>query len=175
MSLSKFDVLNEVRTKQAMKKDKILQDAYPFPVIEEIDLDVVPQTLYLTKDFLFVSRVIWNIQWADPNPSWSEFGIDGALTNGLQIEYRGEFILPHGITTNGEFGETSYDVRLNQDFTAVKTNTLQSRLSFTRFTGDRLGLKIDTNKRFGIVVQDDLSGTGNTHVAANIEGWKYIV
>lgn len=151
------------------------EDIYPFPVIEEIEFDVAAQEIEITKDFRYISRLIFKLRWASTAPNWALFGGDAALTNGLQIRYRGELILPHGIKNNTDFAGLSYDTQLEIDNAATKNCILYSRLSFTRFTNRRRGLRVDNNKRFAIVVQDDLSGTGNDVSEVYIEGWKYHV
>ncbi len=145
-----------------------------FPVMEEVNLMVTTQEILVSYDFLFVKRIIFNIQWPAATVLFSTFGVDAALTNGIQIKYADKLILPHGIRSNAEFGEFSYDVRIDTDATAPKINTLTSRLSIWKFTKNGEGLRIDPDRPLFVVVQDDLSGSSNTHIAANIQGWRYI-
>ena len=152
------------------KRPKVTQ----FPVMEELNLMVTPKNVPLTKDFLYVKRIIFNIEWPSATVLFSTFGVDAALTNGLQVKYANHLILPHGITKNSEFSEFSYDVRIDTDATAPKINTLTARLSLWKFTKNGEGLRIDPDRELFVVVQDDLSGSSNTHIAANVQGWRYI-
>ena len=149
------------------------RDRYPVPVIEEIDLKVTTREIPLTKSFKFVSRIIFHIEFATNTLEFTKFGIDTALTNGIQIKYLNELILPHGIHNNGEFSAIAYDTRIDTDATGTKINFLNSRFSFTRFTRDELGLKIDSRRQFFLVVQDDLSGSANTTIECYVEGWRF--
>lgn len=142
------------------------------PVLEEVDLMVTAQVIPLKKRFDWISRIIWTIVFPSATVLFTSFGVDAALTNGIQIKYINNLILPHGIKSNGEFSETSYDTRIDTDATGVKINYLVSRLSFTRFTKDRNGLRIDAWRNLFLVVQDDLSGSSNTHIIATVEGWR---
>lgn len=153
------------------KRRKVTQ----FPVMEEIDLKVTVQEIPLTKDFLFVKRVIFNIQWAAVKELFSTFGVDAALTNGIQIKYAGHLLFPHGIRNNAEFGEYMYDLLVVTDETPVTAlNSLVARFSFDRITKNGEGLRINPDRKFYLVVQDDLSGSANTHLVANVQGWRYI-
>ena len=146
-----------------------------FPVMEEIDLIKTVSKIRIRDDFLFVKRIIYNIQWPANQVLFSTFGVDAALTNGLQLEYNDHLLLPHGIKTNAEFGETMYDVRIDTDATGVtKLNSLTARLSIWKFTKNGEGLRIDPDRQLFLVVQDDLSGTSKTHNTANVQGWRWI-
>jgi hypothetical protein len=145
-----------------------------FPVMEELNLKVSEQDVPLTQDFLFVKRIVFNIQWPAATVLFSTFGVDAALTNGIQLKYANRLILPHGIKFNSEFGEFCYDTRIDTDATAPKINTLTARLSIWKFTKNGEGLRLDPDRKFFIVVQDDLSSSANTHITANVQGWRYV-
>lgn len=142
--------------------------------MEELDLMVSEQDVPLTQDFLYIKRIMFNVQWANATVLFSTFGVDAALTKGIQLKYMDKIILPHGIKNNAEFNEFAYDVRIDSDATAVKLNTLVARLSFWKYTENSKGLRIDPDRKFFVVVQDDLSGSSNIHIAANVQGWRFI-
>lgn len=146
--------------------------SFPVPVMEEVDLMVIAQEIPLKKRFDFVSRIIWYVQWPSNQVLFTTFGVDTALTNGIQVKYINDLILPHPIRTNGEFSETAYDVRIDTDATGTKINQLTARLSFTKFTKDEVGLKIDAWRNLFLVVQDNLSGSSNSKIIATVEGWR---
>lgn len=145
---------------------------FPVPVLEEVDLKVIVSVIPLKNRFDYISRIIWAVVFASNTVLYTSFGADPALTKGVQIKYIDNFLLPHGIKSNGEFSETSYDTRIDTDATGTKINYLTSRLSFTKFTKDGVGLKIDAWRNLFLVVQDDLSGSANTHIIATVEGWR---
>lgn len=149
------------------------RDRFPFPVVDELDLKVIAKDVPLKKSFDFISRIIWFVQFPTATILFTEFGVDAALTNGIQIKYLNQLILPHGIRNNAEFSKYSYDTRIDSDATAPKINYLSSRFSFTRFTRNMLGIKVDSRRQFFISVQDDLSGSSNTTISAMIEGWRF--
>ena len=160
--------------KMAFKREqRDLTNAYP--VIEEIDLMTTAKAIFLKKDFRFITRVIFNIEWTEVNYNWLKFGIDAALTNGIQLMYHGNFILPHGLVKNSDFGAIAYDTSLTIDNAAAKNALLQSRLSFFKFTHKGEGLRITNAKRFAIVVQDDLSGSLNNVIECYVQGWRFNV
>lgn len=169
VSLRDFSLSNRRR----IKKLELTNILNCFPVIEEIELNVAAKVIEVEKHFDYISRVVWNIEWVEVAYNWTNFGVDAALTGGIQIKYANRHILPHGIRKNSDFGALAYDTKLIIDNAAAKNVLLQSRFSFTKFTKDMKGLHITNDKRFAIVVQDDLSGTSNSVIEVYVEGWKY--
>ena len=145
---------------------------WPVPVMEEVNLKVIVSEIKLKKRFDFITRIIWFVQWPSATVLFSTFGVDAALTNGIQVKYLDQLILPHGIKTNAEFSETSYDVRIDSDATAPKINNLTARMSFFKFTRKAEGIKIDAWRNLSFLVQDNLSGSSNTHIIATVQGWR---
>lgn len=166
-----LDIIN----KQRLKKNQLMKGTNPFPIIEEINLKVGISDIPITQNFRFISRVVFNIEWTATAYDWTLFGTDAALTNGIQIKYRDKEILPHGIRKNSDFGAVAYDTTIDQDNAATKNIVLQSRLSFFKFTHKAQGLRIDNDKRFSIIVQDNLSGSANNQIEAFVQGWKFLV
>lgn len=142
------------------------------PVIESLDLKVTAQDVQITLPFRWITRIIFSIHWAAATLLFSTFGVDAALTIGLQILYDEQPLLPSPIKTNNGFSDYSYDTRIDSDATAVKLRHLVSRLSFFKFTKGVKGLFIDSEKRFSIKVQDDLSGSSNSVIKCMVEGWR---
>ena len=165
--------MTNLKERRSRQERATLARLNSIPVIEGIDLKVNISEIEVSKHFDFITRVIWHVQWQNPNPTWILFGGDAALTNGIQIKYIDDFVLDHGIIDNAHFGAVAYDTRLDQDLGGTKTNVLQSRLSFFRFTKDNRGLHLTNDKRFAIVVQDDLSSSGNDVIEVHVEGWRY--
>ncbi len=148
------------------------KDKFPIPVVEEIDLKVTAGEISLKKDINCISRILFTIVFPTNTLLYTTFGVDAALTNGINIRYLKELLFDHGIRTNGEFMEFAYDINILTDATAVKINYLTARLSFFKFTKDDLGLKIDSRRKFFLVVGDNLSGSSNTRIIANVQGWR---
>lgn len=165
-----------VSTRKKIKETQQQDLALKQPIFEVLDLRVTAQTLSPTKPFQLISRLIWYIRFPLNNVLFSNFGADGALTNGIQLKYNEIELLDEPIQDLSDLPHYAYDFDLIQDATAVtKLNMAFSRWSFVKLGGNEFnGLVVGRDKKFEVIVNDDLSGSANTEIHCVVEGWGYM-
>lgn len=147
-----------------------------FMVLENVDLfldgSITPIMVNLTEPFTHVMRFVWNLIWADNAIEFNVFGdLATALANGTQVFYNNTAQLS-AITTIGDFGTASYDVRIDSDSRNPKENHLYSRLSFTRFIDTVEGLNVhDFNLQFKI--RDNITDACDAFFVL-VEGYRVV-
>lgn len=147
-----------------------------FMVLEKVDLfldgSITPILINLTEPFDHVMRFVWNLLWPDNNIEFDVFGIlANPLVNGTQVLYNNTVQLD-SITSIGDFGTASYDVRIDSDSRNPKENHLYSRLSFTRFIDTDTGLNVHSfDLQFR--VRDNITAACDDFFVL-IEGYKII-
>lgn len=143
------------------------------PVIEILNLKVAAGTIRPTQPFTFLTRVIAHIDWASADISFAKFGVDTALTNGIQFTYIDHNMLPQPIKKLDDFTLYAYDTRIDSDTQTTPAHHMSSRLSFFKFTLEGKGLIISPFHRFAVIVQDNLSGSSNTAIELVLQGWRW--
>lgn len=141
------------------------------PVFDELNLVVDISSVKPEKEFRFITRIMFGIQWAAAAISFAKFGADNVLAKGLQLKYGTELILPMGLISLNEFSDIAYDCRIDSDAQATPQHHMICRLSFFKIVGHSNGIWIGPNRQLSIEVQDDLSGTSNNKIHATFEGW----
>ena len=112
------------------------------------------------------------VVFATNTPVWSGFGVDAALTKGIQINYFGKPLFPHSIKSNIDIIHFMKTAQMYTDSTGTKINIISGYLKFRDFTRDNRGLKITPERIFKIEVLDDLSGSSNTEITVHLFGWR---
>lgn len=148
-----------------------------FMVVENVDLyvdgSITPKLINLTEDFDHVMRFVWNLIWTDNDIDYDLFGtLGGPLTNGTEILYNGtEQLKP--VTSIGDFGVVSYDVRIDSDDKNPHTNHLYSRLSFWKFVDQEDGIAVHIHN-IQFRVNDDITAACDDFFVS-VQGYKLIV
>ena len=137
------------------------------PVIQEIDCLTAATTHTIRSPFHFVERVIIDFRYEAAVESFVKFGVDTALTDGILITYDGKTLFD--MKSTADLGKFTYDIRDLADDTAGKFHTVHSRYSFDRINKD--GLRVNDTERLELVIQEDLSGSGNDSLTFTFEGW----
>jgi len=154
------------------------------PIVEVLDLKIDGSAsggvfVNTTKEFLVISRVIWNLEFKDQSVDFTGFGSGNALTNGINVYYNDVSLLDNAnISKNDDFGHGSYDISIHSDDQgANKDNILLSRWSFSKFVESSTiaGLIRTSEKRLAFHIQDDLlSSSAFIELTVTIEGYKRI-
>lgn len=134
-------------------------DRKQLPLTESIDLLIngsTPIILNITKDFDFIGRIIFELDYDDPNYIGSEFAKDSALVNGISICVNNKSFFDFNITKNDHFPRIAYDTVIFQDDKQPAETHIYSRFSFHKFSPP-YGLSYTSNSSFFIIIQDDMT------------------
>ena len=156
-------------------QDVLEETGYRKPVVESLDLmvdgSITPVLVNITKDYDYISRVIWMLHFIDNEIDYNTFGLLGALTNGSELIYDGSSLnMP--IKTLNDLSHMSYDLRIDSDDKNPKDNHVVGRLSFFKFVPP-YGLKMKEGHTFQAKINDDLSAVGSVFILT-VEGFKDI-
>lgn len=156
-----------------MSSRKIVRNADKPQFISDIlDLKVDVSRVKPTESFRYITRAIFFINWAAAQTVFTQFGVDAALTKGLQIRYGDKDILATGLKSINDFSALSYDTRVDADGSGTPNRHMVTRLSFFKVTRNQLGLFVGKDRDFAINVQDDLSSSSNSAISVMLQGWR---
>lgn len=148
------------------------------PLDDTVDLLIngsIPIRINLTKDFDFVTRIIIELDYDDPNYLGSNFAAAGPLTNGFCFCLEGESYFDFNITANDDFTHMSYDTTVFKDDKNPKVTHVYSRLSFWKIAPP-YGLAITSNDSLFFIVQDDMTAAALAIIdfEINVQGFKFV-
>ena len=148
------------------------------PLNETVDLLIngsIPVRVNLTKDFDFVTRLIIELDYDDPNYLGINFAAAGPLTNGVCFCVEGESLFDFNITVNDDFTHMSYDTTVFKDDKNPKVTHVYSRFSFWKIAPP-YGLAITSNDSLFFIVQDDMTAGGLAILdfEINVQGFKFV-
>ena len=146
-------------------------DRKQFPLSETIDLLLdgsTPIRINLTKDFDFISRILFELGYDDPTFIGSEFAKGSALSNGICICVNNEPFFDFNITKNDHFPRIAYDTTIFQDDKQPAETHIYSRFSFSKFSSP-YGLAYTSNSSFFVIIQDDMTAVSLAIVEFNLE------
>ena len=141
---------------------------YKRPHIQQFDGLVVPTTYSVDLPFHYVDRVIIDFRYETASESFVLFGVDAALTDGIQIKYNNTILFD--MKSTADLGEFSYDIADLEDDAATKFHTIHSRYSFNKFAPEGLRV-LHASDVLQLIIQEDLSGGGNDSLTFTFEGW----
>ena len=146
------------------------------PVVETIDLFIdgsTPVRINLTKDFDYVMRLIFELEYDDPSFIGTEFAENGPLVNGICICVYNSPLLDFNITINDHFARVAYDTTVFHDDKDPKNTHIFSRFSFFKFSPP-FGLSYTNNDSLFFIVQDDMTNATYdiTHFEIQVEGFR---
>ena len=136
---------------------------------DDINCLVTAQTIPVSRTLHRVTHVSISLYWAGvANINYGEFGADGAaLAKGISIRMNNNEII--NIRCGHCFGKYTGTVKVLSD-TTEKSHSMTTNISFASETGGGIDLTKLDNK-LEVVIQEDLSGSGNTACDIVFHGW----
>lgn len=147
------------------------------PIVEVVDLlfnGTTPRFCNITRDFQWISRMIWALDFVSNQLLFTNFAGGSGLTNGVDVFSNGTSFLGDGeITMNHEFAHTSFDLIVLSDEAGTKNRILLARWSFNKFVPPN-GIRHIDNASLQFLIQDDLTAVGLaiTDFTVTIEGFR---
>ncbi len=133
------------------------------PVAEVVDLLIngsIPILINVTRDFLFITVLIWTMDFVANTFKFTDFAAGNPLANGIQVLHEGTSILGNGaITTNEKFAHTSFDLQILTDEAGVKNRILLARWNIVNAVPPD-GIRFVNNQSFQFLIEDDLTAVG---------------
>jgi len=153
-----------------------LEMAVTIPLVETLDLrldgSITSILVPLTRDFDYVLRIIFHLEFNDPNYVGSLWGEGAALANGTSIVVENVLLIDFNITQNKHLSHLAFDSIVIHDDADPKYTRIYTKMSFGEFCPN--GIRIATNESLYFIVQDDMTAAAHdvTEFTVIIEGFQ---
>lgn len=148
----------------------VLRNGNSGVLCDVIDCRVTAQEIPIDPVLESVTRVMFFITWVTNSAVFAKFGDDAALTNGINIKYKGVNIFDEPIKNLADIMMYAFDGGTTSDGAGTTVFTFRSRLTFRKFTKTGNGLDITSASDLVVDINDNLSGSSNTEIKLIFEG-----
>lgn len=140
-----------------------------------VDGSITPQLINVTgfPAGSWITRMIFNIHFADNDLDFDGWGAGAALANGTALLIEGVSFLGENLSTNHGFGHLSGDLTIFTDDKNPKNNHFVSRLAIFEIVPP-WGIQWTNNESVQFLVQDDITagGAAVSLLQAIVEGFS---
>lgn len=153
-----------------------LSGAVTIPLVETLDLQldgsVTPILVPVTREFDYVLRIIFHLEYDDPLYIGTLWGEGAALANGTAIIIENVLLIDFNITQNRHLSHLAFDSNVIHDEGTPKFTRIYTKISFGEFCPN--GIRIATNESLYFIVQDDMTAAANdvTDFTVIVEGFQ---